>query len=304
MQKHEELERELLEWGPNPVACSSGTAALHLALEAMQFPPWSRIVIPTFTMVACARAAVMADVEPVFADPDRFLEAIRVTRAAAVMNVHVYGRVDRSWYESVPPWCSIIEDCAEAHCVPWCSQVDAACWSFYRNKLVAGQEGGAVIFKRPEHAMLAKQLRCLGFTDAHDYDHVPRGHNYRLSEAHASLILDSWKRRNQELERRKVLCATADRVFGVRSAPRLYPWVYDLYVPLASREASVETVGKLNSAGVHARVSFKPLHTLDEFRACCFFGESSKAYQHWIYLGLGPEVTEETFVAAKRIVGK
>src|SRR5882757_10054564 len=72
LQSHEMLERKFATWNHLPyegmVACSSGTAALHLALEALQLPPGSQVIIPDFAMIACARAVTLAELVPVFVD--------------------------------------------------------------------------------------------------------------------------------------------------------------------------------------------------------------------------------------------
>ena len=70
---YESLESELARWiGVEDVAvCSSGTAALHLAIESFQFPNRRRdaeIIVPDYAMVACALAVDMADMVPVCID--------------------------------------------------------------------------------------------------------------------------------------------------------------------------------------------------------------------------------------------
>lgn len=77
MQPFELLEREFADWnGLDPagmVACASGSAALHLALEAMRLPPGSEVITSDFNMVAVPRAIVMAGLVPVFVDCDERL---------------------------------------------------------------------------------------------------------------------------------------------------------------------------------------------------------------------------------------
>lgn len=77
MEAYESLEQEFAQWqGLDPrgmVACSSGTAALHLALEALQLPQGSQVIVPDYSMIACPRAVVLADLRPVFVDCDEQL---------------------------------------------------------------------------------------------------------------------------------------------------------------------------------------------------------------------------------------
>lgn len=72
MESYEKLEIVFSEFNQldpkGMVACSSGTAALHLALEALELPRESDVIVPDFTMIACARSVSMAGLEPVFVD--------------------------------------------------------------------------------------------------------------------------------------------------------------------------------------------------------------------------------------------
>lgn len=77
MEAYQRLEKEWAEFNgldsAGMVACSSGTAALHLALEAFRLPPGSEVLVPDYTMVACPRAVAMAGLTPVFVDCDKRL---------------------------------------------------------------------------------------------------------------------------------------------------------------------------------------------------------------------------------------
>lgn len=286
MRAHEVLEQEWAKFnGVNPagmVACSSGTAALHLALEALRLPTGSQVIVPDFSMVACARAVSMAGLKPLFVDcgADLNMDWRIVTtskpKCAAVMCVHIYGRrVDMDQVHKDLTWDHgmgnvkqpVIEDLAEAHGIGPHPHTSAACWSFYRNKVVGGEEGGAVWFRDPAHADLARQFRCLGFTDAHDYTHVPRGHNYRLADSLAKLVLSSLARYSTEIDRRHDLeqmyiAATPDKWMQPR---RDVPWVYDVRIPGMSPNAQTRIIGMLRGAGIEARHAFKPLSRQPEY---------------------------------------
>jgi perosamine synthetase len=303
MEPYQRLE---LEWaafnGLDPagmVACSSGTAALHIALEAFQLPQGSEVIVPDFTMVACARAVTLAGLTPVFVDcgddllmDPELIPPARIPNGSVVMAVHVYGR--RSDMERLHQFtyggrvALVVEDLAEAHGVRPHESTDAACWSFYKNKIIAGEEGGVVWFRDPEHARLARQLRSLGFTDAHDFRHVPRGHNYRMGNLHASSILErsndfycnpnaldqytvGFRGKTTKQSRREIegwydeVCPT-DWKMPRRDAV----WVYDLRIPGMSRTTQWLVVDWLNAKGIAARMSFLPMSSQEEYRTCRF----------------------------------
>jgi len=166
----------------------------------------------------------------------------------------------------------IVEDCAEYHGGILCDRADASCWSFYRNKIVAGEEGGMISFRDEEHAELARCLRCQGFTPAHDFVHVPRGINARMSNVHAELILRSLENADTEILRRTVVANEYDGIVPdeYRMPHRDVVWVYDLILPEGADIAA--KVRKLNEHGIAARMGFKPMSEQPEFR--------SEGYEH------------------------
>lgn len=313
----ESFQRLEVEWGKfagysqeQTVACSSGTAALHLAFEALQLPQGSEVVLSDFNMVACARAVTLAGLVPIFADCNRNLlldpEQVKRwlpggpehnNRVRAILATHIYGRrVDmNSLYETAKKYdLYMIEDLAEAHGVPPHPNTDVACWSFYKNKIVAGEEGGAVCFKNASAAARARRLRSLGFGPEQDYKHIPRGHNYRLANSLASLVLDSlgsyrlWvKARRAVEEEYENYCPDA-----WKQPAREAPWVYDIRIPNLTPGQQNRIVTKLRGEGIEARHAFKPMSVQEEYRE---FGrvwgtgkEAERAAREVLYLPLLP----------------
>jgi len=249
------------------VACASGTAALHLGLEAL-YEESGEIAVPEFSMIACARAVVLAGLNPVFVDckDDLLIDNFKIPiQVQDVMYVHIYGRICNTEERETSRF--IVEDLAEAHGITPGTTTDVACWSFYKNKIVAGEEGGAVWFRDSNLADKARQLRTLGFTDQHNFLHVPRGHNYRLSNVHAELILKSLDEFAANLEKRTIVESWYEFLTPeeFRMPPRSIPWVYDLRVPGMTYSKMDSIVQTLNQEGIAARHSFKPMSMQGEF---------------------------------------
>lgn len=312
LQPFQQLERDFGEWAGayNVVACASGTAALHLALESLQLPPGSEVIGPDFSMIATARAVTLAGLTPVFVDcgPDllidpTLLEQAITPRTRAILAVHVYGRLCAM--EAICRLANkhglyVVEDCAESHGArhEWVTAAQA--WSCFKNKIIcaADAEGGAVAFLHSEHADRARQLRNMGFTADHDYLHVPRGMNYRLSNAHAALILDSLRAYplNLALRRRYEAWYDAACPDAWRMPPRAAPWCYDVRLPGLTSERQGELVRRLNEAKIGARHAFKPMHVQPEYQSCRVVGGrvAEVASQECLYLPLTPgTVTRE-----------
>lgn len=310
MEPYQQLEHEVGAWAGFPaehvVACSSGTAALHLALEAMQLPPGAEVIVPDFTMIACARAVTLAGLVPVLVDckDDLLIDPGSVKKMAeqsgsclaAIVAVHTYGRsclmedlcnLGEGLY--------VVEDLAESHGIKPHPRTDAACYSFYRNKVVAGEEGGAVAFRDKAHADLARCLRSQGFTDAHDFTHIPRGHNYRLSNANAKLILPSLRQFPENLVARRRIEGWYDEVCPAawRMPPRDVPWVYDLRIPGMGTETQDAIVRTLQAGGIPARHAFKPMSMQEEYRGARRVGgeRALTASREVFYLPIQPGIT-------------
>jgi perosamine synthetase len=317
MEAYERLEYEWADFNELPpegmVACSSGSAALHLALEALELPPGAEVLVPDYTMIACPRAVTLAGLTPVFVDCDDTLNIDAdlagkgiTDNTAAILAVHVYGRRCRvqALHQTAlpdkyrgPP---VIEDMAEAHGVKPHDWTDAACWSFQSSKVVHGEEGGAVYFKDPGRAKLARSLRTLGFTDDWDFTHIPRGWNYRLSNLHAQAISQSVIAYGNNVYRRRRLEEAYDALCPPewRMPPRDCPWIWDLRIPGMTADRQNAVVNALRGAGIAARHSFKPMHTQQEYVGSRLVtspagSKALVASREVIYLPLHPDRTSD-----------
>jgi dTDP-4-amino-4,6-dideoxygalactose transaminase len=226
-------------------------------------------------MIACARAATLTGLLTDFVDCDNRLlmdiETIDPTDLhEAIMPVHIYGR--RCNMSGVTDYASrhglaVIEDMAEIHGIQPHRDTDAACWSFYRNKIIHGEEGGMVAFRNPDHAARARELRSCGFTDKHDFLHVPRGMNYRMSNLHAAAILPSLEAVESNLEKRRTVEGwyDAETPSGWQMPPRDVCWVYDVRIPGMSEKTQDRVIRELNGQGISARHAFKPMSRQPEY---------------------------------------
>ena len=323
MQAFELLEKKFGDWieRENCGAVSSGTSALHIACEVYratylpgQASCFTNVKIPEFTMVACPRAVAMAGLIPWFEDCDDSLLMIPTEgedQFSLIMAVHIYGRkLDLSPYQNSP----VIEDLAEGHGIAPNPRSFAACWSFYKNTIVRGEEGGIICFRDKEAADLARQLRSLGFDSNHNYSHIPRGVNARMSNLHAEPILDSLSRAKENLEIRAAQSAKYDALLPDewRMPERDVHWVHDIRIRGLSSPVQDLIVKECRRRGVEARHGFKPMSSQKEFSHWKPELNARKLSQEVIYLPLNPAYpfalneiiwAAETFVAVCRSFG-
>jgi perosamine synthetase len=192
----------------------------------------------------------------------------------------------------------VIEDLAEAHGLKPHPETDAACWSFYKNKIVAGEEGGMIAFKDPYQASIARQLRNHGFTDAHNFEHIPRGVNARLSNCHAELILKSLREADRNIEKRRQVESWYSKLIPQEyqiDFKREVCWVFDIRIPGLTDSQQDQIVRSLNEQGIAARHAFKPMTSQIEYLNPVSSSESlnaTKMSREVLYLPVYPDMAE------------
>lgn len=311
MEAYEQLERDFGKWmGYAPeqmVAVSSGTSAIHLALEVGVGPIGGKVLMSDLNMIACPRAATLAGLGTRFVDCDDRLNLDPgnlnwTCSTSAVLATHIYGRqcdMDRiNVFADVRQLFSV-EDLSELHGVTPHKHTDAACWSFYKNKIVAGEEGGMIAFRNSVQAAHARQLRSLGFTDSHNFQHVPRGINARMSNLHARAVLHSLNHVENNLDDRRLIESWYDELVPREwhMPTRDVVWVYDLRLPGEHLDHSKQNavVKDLNELAIAARHCFKPCSGQAEYSKQpsppnpVAYRESKRI----IYLPVSPEMTKD-----------
>jgi dTDP-4-amino-4,6-dideoxygalactose transaminase len=158
----------------NLTLVNSGSNALYLATVLLDLPPGSDVIVPSFTWIACAHAAILAGHRPVFCDvaldthnvTAETIAAAITPKTKAVMVVHYAGKPVR-----IDPildlGLAVIEDAAHAVVSeiggrPCGGIGDIGVFSFDAVKNLAMGEGGAVTARDPERAARARVLRYCG----------------------------------------------------------------------------------------------------------------------------------------------
>lgn len=198
-----------------PTAVANCTAALHMALLALDISREDEVVISGLTFIADANVVNVVGARPVIADIEsiedwnvsaRSIEERITNKTKAVMIVH-FGGVPCDM-DAIVELCrsrniALIEDVAHAPGASYngvkCGNFgDIAAFSFFTNKNLSVGEGGMVIAKTEELNQKIKFLRSHGMStltlDRHKgraitYDVIQPGLNYRMDEMRAALGL-------------------------------------------------------------------------------------------------------------------
>ena len=190
-------------------ALSSGTAAIHLALELLGITKGDEVICQSFTFSASANPILYLGAIPVFVDseittwnmsPVLLEEAIldRISKGnkpKAIVAVHLYGmpyKVSEIREISVKYDIPVVEDSAEAlgstyKGVACGSLGDIGILSFNGNKIITTSGGGALVTKDEKTKQRAVFLATQARDDAPHYQHSVVGYNYRMSNVLAGI---------------------------------------------------------------------------------------------------------------------
>jgi len=198
-----EFERAFAEFYGvrHAVAVNSGTAALHVALEAVGVGREEEVIVSPFSFVASVSAVLHANAVPVFADIDPktyCIDPAEVERKVstwtrAILPVHIFGQpADMNPILTIAAKhrIAVVEDAAQAHDSRYRNQLagtmgDAGCFSFYDSKNMTTGEGGMIVTEEDDVAEQCRLIRHHGESSSYVYERV--GYNYRMTAVQAAL---------------------------------------------------------------------------------------------------------------------
>lgn len=200
-KKVQEFEARYADYigAKHAVMVNSGTAALHLVLDALGVGPGDEVIVPALTFFSTATAVIHQNAIPVFADIDEHycmdpdsVEQVITERTKAIIPVHYFGYMadmNRLMEIARKHNLKVIEDCAQAHGAEYYGKKagaigDAGAFSFFATKNMTTGEGGGITTNDEEIAKRAKLTRAHGMINRDD--HALLGYNYRMTEIEAA----------------------------------------------------------------------------------------------------------------------
>jgi dTDP-4-amino-4,6-dideoxygalactose transaminase len=285
------------------VAVSSGTAALHLAVLALDLQPGDEIVVPAYTFPATANVVALAGLRPVLVDVDP--ETMNVDpaqidigpRTKAIMAVHLFGRPAR--VEELPEL-PLLEDAAGALGARRrgraCGSLGLlGCLSFHPRKIVTTGEGGAVTTDDARIAETIRRLRNHGWRSMGDADMPSPSFNYRLADVLCALGIPQMRRLDELLAARAgVAAGYEERLAHLPvTLPRadegdVHGW--QAYVIQVERRD--EVLAALRAQGIEAQIGTYALPLLGAYRDQGFFPGATRAFERALALPFHTRLTD------------
>jgi len=313
------------------LALNSGTAALHLALEAFGIGPGDEVAMPTYTFTACGEVCAYLGARPLLTDvgddyllgPSQ-LEPVLTDATHAVMPVHFAGlAVDTAPLRKMAPQARFVEDAA--HALPSTAGGvstgrlgDAAAFSFYATKsMTTGGEGGMLVTDDDTIAERVAVMRLHGISaDAWNrygaggrwfYEVLEPGFKDNLTDLAAAIGLVQLSRLDELADARAAIAARYDALFAESALLELPPrrgrdrHAWHLYVVRLNLEAlrldRAAVIERLTDAGISASVHFIPLHLHPHYQQRYGyrrgdFPNAERLYERSISLPIWPGMTD------------
>lgn len=308
-------------------AVSSGTAALHLALQLVGVTRGDEVFCSTLTFAATANPITYLGAKPVFIDSDRLswnmnpdlLQEALQKRAyfgklpKAVIVVHLYGQ--SADIEPILELCNqynipLIEDAAEALGATYKGLTPGTfgrfgIYSFNGNKIITTSGGGMLVSHHDQLIAKAKFLATQARDSAPHYQHSEIGYNYRLSNILAGIGRGQLQVLNTRVAARRrnfeIYQSALGNIPGIEFMPeanfgRSTRWLTALTITPEAFGADREYIRlQLAQQQIEARPVWKPLHLQPVFSECeCIGGEVSEyLFLHGLCLPSGSNLTDE-----------
>ena len=304
-------------------ACSNGSAAIDIAVRALELKAGDEVIMPTFTIISCAQSLVNHGVIPVLIDSDyrtfninvEEIESKITSKTKAIMIVHIFGLttdIDPLIAIAKKHNLKIIEDAAEVIGQNYKGQKcgsfgDISTFSFYSNKHITTGEGGMVLTDDKNLDDRAKSLRNLCFTNDR-FVHEEIGFNYRLTNMQAALGVAQLEQIEDIIIKKRwigniynELLKDLDMINLPLSKTNYCENIYWVYA-ITLKDNCVKTVkqvmNELNELEIGTRPFFFPMHKQPIFnKKGLFLNEmlpnSEKLYQKGFYIPSGLALTED-----------
>jgi dTDP-4-amino-4,6-dideoxygalactose transaminase len=301
VKKFEELVRDY-KGSKYAIAVASCTAALHLALLALDLKPGDEVITTPMTFCATLNAILHAGAKPVLVDCDKTTQNIdsaliekKITKKTrAILPVHFAGRpcdMDALMSIAKKHKLALIEDCAHAIETEYHGRKagtfgDFGALSFYVTKNITTAEGGMVLTNSTDFADKIKILALHGmskdawkrFSDDgyKHYEVVYAGFKYNMTDIQAALgihqmpQIDKYWRRRQEIWRQYDEAFAGLPCFTPAAPEKNTRHGYHLYTPLVDIDRLGKTrdqvLNELTARKIGTGVHYLALHLQPYYR--------------------------------------
>lgn len=283
--KYKEFEENFAKYSKvkYALAVSSGTAALHLGVKALNLKSDDEVITSPFSFVSSSNCLLYEGVKPVFVDieettynmdPSKIERAI-TKKTKAILPVHIFGQsadMDPILQLAKKYNLKILEDACESLGSTYTGKFtgtmgDIGTFAFYPNKQMTTGEGGMLVTNSREIYDLVDSLRNQGRGKAKEWlHHIHLGFNYRMDEMSASLGITQLKKIDWMIKEKRKIASWYDKLLKNSKdieIPKLganRTHSYFLYVVRIKGGKRDKLMKKLASLGIQTRPYLPVIH--------------------------------------------
>src|ERR1043166_5142916 len=320
---------------PHAAALTSGTAAIHLALQLLEVGPGDEVICPTLTFCASANPIVYQGAAPVFIDADADTwnldpqilrdeldqRARRGKLPKAVICVDLYGQC--ADYEPIVEACAryeipLIEDAAESlgatyQGKPAGQSGKCAIFSFNGNKIITTSGGGMLASDDARLIGRSRFLAQQARDPAPHYQHSVIGNNYRMSNVLAAIGRGQLRVLPDRVAARRRIFAWYQNALrdlpGITFMPQAAygepnAWLTCITIDPEEFGADRHQIYRaLDAANIESRPIWKPLHLQPIFADCAYRGGNVAAdlFERGLCLPSGPAMSDDDLMRVVRV---
>ena len=313
-------------------ALSSGTGAIHIALDILGVGEGDFVLVQSFTFCASVNPIEYLGATPVFIDSEKdswnmcpnaleealnhFKDAGRLDKVKAILPVHLYGmpaKMDAIMALADTFAIPVVEDAAESLGATLGGKHTGTfgtfgVYSFNGNKIITTSGGGALVSASDDKIKLARKLATQARDDAPHYQHSMIGYNYRMSNICAGIGRGQMEVLPERIEQRRSNFNRYLRLFeklgweveyqNERENTYANRWLSAFYFEpkifgLNFRE---ELRLFLETLNIESRPLWKPMHLQPVYEHCQYFGKwhcAEKIFDFGLCLPSGSNLSEE-----------
>jgi len=328
------FERDIQKFSgtAHSAALSSGTGAIHIALDILGVGEGDFVLVQSFTFCASVNPIEYLGATPVFIDSEKdswnmcpdaleealnhFKDADQLDKVKAILPVHLYGmpaKMDAIMALADTFAIPVVEDAAESLGATLGGKHTGTfgtfgVYSFNGNKIITTSGGGALVSASDDKIKLARKLATQARDDAPHYQHSMVGYNYRMSNICAGIGRGQMEVLPERIEQRRSNFNRYLKLFeelgwaveyqNERENTYANRWLSAFYFEpkifgLNFRE---ELRLFLETLNIESRPLWKPMHLQPVYEHCQYFGKwhcAEKIFDFGLCLPSGSNLSEE-----------
>ena len=291
-------------------ALSAGTAAIHMALKALDIKEGDIVFCSSLTFSATANPIIYQNATPVFIDCDRETwnmdpEALKKAfekypNPKAVVIVHLYGTPAKM--DEIMAICNehnvpLVEDAAESLGATYKGKQTGTfgkfgIFSFNGNKIITTSGGGMLVSDDEERIQKVRFWATQSRDKARYYQHSEIGYNYRMSNIVAGIGRGQLKVLNDRLAKKKEIYETYKDAFKDIPEIEMKPvpvdtkpnyWLSTMLLKEGSKVTPLNVMEALDKENIESRPIWKPMHMQPVFEKFDFIKVEEKAVSEDIF---------------------